>query len=65
MDSNSQPLFLAIATKPTELLNSVNYLLLFSMQLLKQKEKQLDSDETKRNLLAKKKILENHVNERI
>jgi hypothetical protein len=55
MDSNSQPLFLAIATKPTELLNSVNYLLIFFHAIIEtKKEKQLDSDETKRNLLAKK-----------
>jgi hypothetical protein len=53
VDSICLPLFLVIATKLFELL--ILLIKKISMQLFKQKEKQLDSGETKRNVLHQKK----------
>jgi hypothetical protein len=53
VDSICLPLFLVIATKLFELL--ILLIKKISMQLFKQKEKQLDSGETKINVLHKKK----------
>jgi len=53
VDSICLPLFLVIATKLFELL--ILLIKKISMQLFKQKEKQLDSGETKRDVLHQKK----------
>jgi len=53
VDSICLPLFLVIATKLFELL--ILLIKKISMQLFKQKEKQLDSGETKRNVLHQTK----------